>query len=122
MRIAFLVAFLLFVPSCLQGQNTGLKGRALDVNGAVIPGLPIVVEANKGKKIEATTNEDGEYSLALPFGRYSIRFGGGNTLWCVVEIWSYPVPKFNGYVNFDITVEGHSDHGNDRCRKVILKF
>ncbi|MEQ1923713.1 MAG: carboxypeptidase-like regulatory domain-containing protein [Pyrinomonadaceae bacterium] len=101
---------------------TGIKGRTVDFNGAVIPGTVVVAENDKNNKFETRTNSEGEYYLVLPEGAYSLRIGGSPSLFCEVEVNNFLVPKFNGFMTLDIPLQGRSSHGSDRCTKVVMKF
>jgi hypothetical protein len=101
--------------------ETGLMGRVLDFNGAVIPHFRVVAEDDRKNRFETHTSERGEYFFALPPGRYSIVFGGEvNNLWCVREVQGYLVPKFNGYVALDMPML--TDRNFSKCRNDVIKF
>ena len=77
----FLHAFLFFlvagvVPSYGQGgpPQSSLRGRVLDPNRAVVAGAQVFAEA-KGRPpgVTAVTDQNGEFSLALEPGEYSVR-------------------------------------------------
>jgi catecholate siderophore receptor len=64
------------VLSPLQADNTrsSLRGRVLDQNRAAIPGAKVVVEASGiSGRLSAVTDQNGEFSLMLEPGEYTVR-------------------------------------------------
>ena len=71
------VSFLLCAPATVAAQATGatLQGTIGDAQGALLPGVSVVVRnVDTGLTREQTTDERGWYRLpALPPGRYELR-------------------------------------------------
>ena len=68
---------LMFAPASISAQTstTGtIEGTVTDLNGAVVPGVTVVISgANLIRPQSATTNDDGNYRVSnLPPGRYSV--------------------------------------------------
>jgi hypothetical protein len=53
-----------------QSSSGRLRGRVLDVAGAVISGAIVKIADNKGLERSATTDRSGEFSIDLPSGKY----------------------------------------------------
>jgi Carboxypeptidase regulatory-like domain len=54
-------------------EKTGiLKGSFVDEYGTVLSGLFVSFKNNKEEEFQVLTNENGEYSVRLPFGTYKI--------------------------------------------------
>lgn len=115
----------LFGSYSIFAQNTGIKGRVVDVQGAVIPGIELVVVNEKKKKeFRITTDSSGEYSLSLSPGKYSIEIGNDDRSgFCAMILKNYIVPKFNGMRVFDILMEqGKCSHCDLVCKKKVVEF
>ncbi len=73
---AILTVLSLSVSQVFAQSATGdITGRALDLNGAVVPGATVVaVNTATGLARSVTTNEDGDYTITqLPPGNYELR-------------------------------------------------
>src|SRR5438445_10508545 len=75
-HVTRLVAALIFIavsgfPQTNRGQ---LVGTVTDASGSIIPGAAIsALNPETAVKIEAITNDAGQYQMYLPFGRYEVR-------------------------------------------------
>ena len=77
-RLLLLPMLLLISPLLCHAQavttQTSLQGKVLDPNRAAVAGAGIVVEAlGRGASFSALTDENGEFSLALEPGEYTLR-------------------------------------------------
>lgn len=105
-----LLAFLTIAGSLIitaQGQEIALKGRILDLNGAVVPNIAVTTKLD-GRQLEVRTNEDGVYLIPLKSGVYSItinpqpvRMNGLETL--VLVGFRIP-PTYDGKMNLDFSL------------------
>ncbi len=119
-----LASSLLFVSSLSVGQTTGVKGRVLDVNGAVIPGMEIAAINDAKKVFRVVTADAGEFSLALPIGEYTVEIGNNErSPFCPVRIKNFLIPKFSGFIAFDIILKnGKCFHCDQRCKLKTIEF
>ncbi len=76
MKYLAVILFLLacFAPAQAQPGNGALKGVITDELGAVIARVSIGATDVSGKMWQALSNDDGEYKLELPEGKYTIAF------------------------------------------------
>ena len=88
---AFLLAALVLAASAAAQQGTAqISGRVTDEQGAVLPGVSVVVRnEDTGVSRELTSSAEGTFSAAqLPPGRYAVTakltgFGRWNAVvWC----------------------------------------
>jgi len=58
-----------------ESKTAALNGKLLDVNGAAVPHVEVLLKNESTKKeFRAKTSEEGEFSIpALPAGRYTLR-------------------------------------------------
>ncbi len=95
-------------------QTVSLTGRILDPNGAVIQGIEVEASSIRKELIKTQTNSEGEYSLSLLPGQYSIsvnrqpvRMNGFETL----VLSKYRVGNaLDGKMNLDLVLTGSNDH------------
>jgi len=121
-----LAIFTLFCvsSSTIVAQSTGVKGRILDRQGAVITGIEITA-TDAGKKVFRTvTSEKGEYSLDLPTGEYTLEIGNSDrSQFCPLRIKKYLVPEFNGFMTFDIILKiGKCSHCGSECKLKTIEY
>ena len=65
---------LISVAGLAQTNRGQLIGTVTDASGSVIPGATIAaVNPETAVKIEAISNDAGQYQMYLPFGRYEVR-------------------------------------------------
>jgi hypothetical protein len=70
-----------------ESKTAALNGTLLDVNGAVIPNVEVVLKNESTKKeYAARTSEEGEFSVpVLPAGKYTLRINSPGFMELVVE-------------------------------------
>lgn len=51
----------------------GVSGNVIDPSGAVVAGARVIVTGSDGSQQSATTDSQGEFSFALPSGRYKVQ-------------------------------------------------
>lgn len=74
MKILTIISVLLVSVNLINAQTTNLSGRVFDHNGAVVLGAKIHIKSSKERKTFVTTPDDeGEYSVSLTPGFYSIK-------------------------------------------------
>jgi len=56
-----------FLVASTLGQNSVLTGTVYDHYGAVVQKVKVLAIASNGDKYEAVTNDEGTYTLKLPF-------------------------------------------------------
>jgi hypothetical protein len=71
---AALVAIALFAwPVAAQEQRGSIEGVVKDASGGVLPGVTVTLAAATGVKLEAVSNESGQYRFpAVPIGTYTL--------------------------------------------------
>ena len=124
MKRVLAVVTLFSVSSCVAAQSTGVKGRILDRQGAVITGIEITA-TDAGRKVSrAVTNEAGRYSFDLPTGEYTLEVGNNDrSLFCPLRIKNYLVPESNGLVTLDIILKvGKCSHCGEKCKLKTIEF
>lgn len=95
-----------------------LRGRVIDPNRAVVAGAKIVASGNRGPEIHAVTNNDGEFSLLLEPGEYTLRLSaeGFAPTTVVVRAATNSFPPLEiilepaGYSEF-VTITGMTGYG-----------
>src|SRR5258708_28026520 len=66
-------AFLLFAANAQQPGHGTLRGKVVDVQGALIRGANVKIIGTDGSERTAQTNQDGEFSVNnLAAGKYSV--------------------------------------------------
>ena len=73
MKILQILVLILGLAASVNGQKAILGGTLYDANGAIIPNEKVTAINEKGEKFEALTNDDGVYSLSLPFNSYDAK-------------------------------------------------
>lgn len=73
MKILQILFLVLGFTVLTNAQKSILTGTLYDATGAVIPKEKVTAINEKGEKFEALTNEDGVYSLSLPFNSYEAK-------------------------------------------------
>lgn len=107
----------------LRKMATGIRGRVLDPQGAVILGVDITAVDSQKTIFRAKTNADGQYAFELTTGEYTLEINNDRALFCPVRIKNFLVPELNGVVSFDIILkEGRSSHGGEKCTIKIVEF
>jgi len=100
-----------------------LSGTLYDATGAVIPKSKVTVINERGEKFEVLTNDDGVYSLSLPFNSYDAKTSSANFRIAKFEIvvdLEYRgfekfsvrdfkfVPAYSGKMIFDIALDSRN--------------
>src|SRR6185369_5650736 len=80
-----LLSFSLFIFQLASAQQGTVKGTVKDASGNPLANASVTVQ---GKRVGTTTNEAGNYSLALPAGKHtiSVSFVGTSTQHIVVTV------------------------------------
>src|SRR3954468_8598140 len=74
-QMYYWLMLLVLVPFSLIAQNGSVKGRVTDATtSAPLPGVSVTVNTPTGNKPATTTNESGDYSLAIPATATTIVF------------------------------------------------
>ncbi|HMT08572.1 MAG TPA: carboxypeptidase-like regulatory domain-containing protein [Pyrinomonadaceae bacterium] len=63
--LSFALLLLLFISTL--AQKSELTGTVYDHYGAVVQKVKVIAVASNGEKYEAVTNDEGTYTLKLPF-------------------------------------------------------
>lgn len=119
-----LTAVILLAGSVVAAQESGIKGKVYDSQGALIPGLGILIVDSRGSKVKLETDSNGEYSVQLSTGIYSMKFGDdGRGQWCPVRIENYWVVADGAKMMLDVIVpQGMASHAASNCRERITKY
>lgn len=88
MKVLQTLVLILSLAVLVNAQKTVLTGSVYDANGAVVVNSKVTAVNQKGEKFENYTNDDGVYTLNLPYNEYQ-------------PAYSFKVAKY------DITVEAH---------------
>ena len=78
MKILQILVLILGLVIFTNAQKAILSGTLYDAVGAVIPDVKIMAINEKGEKFEALTNDNGVYSLMLPFNQYDAKTSSSN--------------------------------------------
>lgn len=70
MKILQALALILCSAALASAQKTIVTGTIYDANGARIARSKVTAVNQEGKKIEVAANEDGDYTLNLPYNPY----------------------------------------------------
>jgi hypothetical protein len=62
--------FILALP--LNAQIAQVKGKVVDENNETLPGVNVIIDINEN--LATQTDYDGNYSIALPAGKYVITY------------------------------------------------
>lgn len=90
--------------SQISSQNMQLIGTIFDTEGSAIKNAKIVATDPKGNKFEASTNDNGIYSLILPLGYYKIEASAKS--FCPTVFAKYKiVDSTYGKMNLDFVLE-----------------
>ncbi len=131
----FQILFSIFVLTVFAfGQKAILTGTLCDATGAVIPREKVVAASEKGERFEAVTDDNGIYSLTLPFNSYNAKKSSANFRIAKFEIvvnleyrgfekYSVKefkfVPAYSGKMTFDIALDSINSepcgYGGDGC-------
>jgi hypothetical protein len=95
LQILVLTFGLAIFVNAQSSEKAGLFGNVYDANGSLIVGARITAINERGEKFEAVTNEDGNYTLNLPFNRYSPNLRNFK-----VAKYEITVVKENGFEKF----------------------
>lgn len=75
--LSLMCGFLTPSQAKVESARSSLRGRVLDQNRAAIPGAKVVVEgAGSSGSVSAVTDQNGEFSLMLEAGEYTVRVTG----------------------------------------------
>ena len=119
MKLCLLV--LIFLPLVTFGQISGLNGRILDRQGAVVPNYRITATKEDGKEFSAVTSEKGEYRLRLPTGEYTLLIDQKNSGFCPLKIRGYIVVDTVEFMSLDIVLKySVASHSGENCRNKII--
>ena len=78
MRISQVLVLIFGLTIFVNAQKAFLSGTLYDAVGAVIPEVKVTAVNEKGEKFETVTNNDGVYSLSLPYNLYEARTSSAN--------------------------------------------
>ena len=70
MKVLQILSLILSLAVFANAQKTVLTGNVYDAYGALIVKSKVTAVNQKGEKFEAFTNEDGAYTLNLPYNEY----------------------------------------------------
>lgn len=76
-RIAKAIALLTFLPLFAGqtfSQTTEFSGRIADENSGAIPRVKVRMQRSGGEEFTALTDENGEFTVKLPEGKYDLHF------------------------------------------------
>ncbi len=120
MKVLQILILIVSLFVAVNAQNTILTGTLYDATGAVIPKEKVAAVNDKGEKFEVLTNDNGVYSLSLPFNYYDAKKSSANFRIAKFEIivnlehrgfekFSVKgfklVPANSGKMNFDIALD-----------------
>ena len=71
MKILRILVLIFGLTVLANAQKAVLSGTLYDATGAIIPKEKVTATNERGEKFEALTNDDGVYSLSLPFNKTS---------------------------------------------------
>jgi len=129
-------------PLTSERNNSILSGTVYDAVGAVMSEVKVTAINEKGEKFEAMTNDDGVYSLSLPFNSYDAKTSSANFRITKFEIivdlehrgfekFSVKdfkfVPAYSGKMIFDIALDSRNPEpcgyaGEDCLESPILEI
>jgi hypothetical protein len=123
MKVLQSLFLILGLAVLVNGQKAILSGTLYDANGAVIPKEKVIAISNTGEKFEALTDDNGVYSLSLPFNSYNAKTSSANFRIAKFEIvvdLEYRgfekfsardfkfVPAYSGKMIFDIALDSRN--------------
>ena len=123
MKILQILVLMFGLTVLANAQKAILSGTLYDANGAVIPEVKVTAVNEKGEKFEAVTNDDGVYSLSLPYNRYESGTSSANFKIAKFEIivdLQYRgfekfvvkdfkfIPAYSGKMIFDIALDARN--------------
>lgn len=117
------VLAIICLPLFTFGQETGIMGRILDRQGAVVSNYPISATQKDGKEVLANTDKRGEYKLSLRNGEYTLTIGRNNFGFCLIQIKGYVVSDPIDLMSLDIVLKDSvASHSREKCKTKIIKF
>jgi hypothetical protein len=123
MKFLQILVLILGLTILVNAQKAILSGTLYDATGAVIPKSKVTVINERGEKFEVLTNDDGVYSLSLPFNSYDAKTSSANFRIAKFEIvvdLEYRgfekfsvrdfkfVPAYSGKMIFDIALDSRN--------------
>ncbi|MCY7375143.1 MAG: carboxypeptidase-like regulatory domain-containing protein [Pyrinomonadaceae bacterium] len=120
MKVLQILFLMLGLTVLVNAQKAILSGILYDAVGAVIPEVKVTAVNEKGEKFEAVTNDNGVYSLSLPYNLYDARTSSANSKIAKFEIivdLEYRgfekfvvkdfkfIPAYSGKMFFDIALD-----------------
>ena len=78
MKILQILVLIFGLTGFATAQNAILSGTVYDATGALIPKVKVTAINEKGEKVESLTNNNGVYSLSLPFNLYDSKTSSAN--------------------------------------------
>src|SRR5688572_7508916 len=70
MKIFQIIFLIIGLTVCASAQKSVLSGTVYDANGSVVTNAKVSAFNQKGEKFETRTNDEGVYTLNLPFNQY----------------------------------------------------
>ena len=112
-----------FLPLFTFSQQTGIKGRILDRQGAVVPNYLITAAQKDGREFSASTDKSGKYQLSLPIGEYTLTIGRKNFGFCLIQLKEYLVADRVAFMSLDLVLKDSvASHSGEKCRTRVIKF
>ena len=78
MKVLRILVLIFGLTVFVNAQKATLSGTLYDAVGAVIPEVKVTAVNERGEKFETVTNDDGVYSLSLPYNLYEARTSSAN--------------------------------------------